>query len=141
MAKKKQNKTIIKPLSPASKSIDKKNLDDFEYPLFCFQYLQENSIKGSRDFDFFYNFLIRLKKLSELGWKEIGTSPRHAFGTEKIPVEKIKPNIPSVITPDISEFTVFRANGDNRAFLGFRKKNVFHVVFIEAVFNDIYDHG
>lgn len=141
MAKKKDKKITIKSLPNSAKSIDKKDLDSIEYPLFCFQYLQENSIKESKDPVFFYSFLMRLKKLSELGWKEIRISKPHSFGTEKIPVSEIKPQLPSFITPDITELTVFRASGDNRPFLGFQTGNVFHVIFIEAVFNDIYDHG
>ena len=130
-----------KNLPNNTKNIDKKGLDSIEYPLFCFQYLQDSSIKKCKDGEFLYNFLMRLKKLSEMGWKEIHVSPRHKYGVEKIPVSQIKPKLPLSITPDVTELTVFRACTDNRPFLGFRTENVFHVVFIEAAFNDIYDHG
>ncbi|MBP1614524.1 MAG: hypothetical protein H6Q13_1972, partial [Bacteroidetes bacterium] len=76
MAKKKEKKIAIKPLQNNTKCLDKKGLDSIEYPLFCFQYLQDDSIKKCRDSEFLYNFLMRLKKLSEIGWKEIYISPK-----------------------------------------------------------------
>lgn len=44
------------------------------------------------------------------------------------------------VTPEIETLTVFRANGDNRPFLGLRRGVVFHIIFIEEQFNDIYEH-
>lgn len=111
-----------------------------EYPIFCFKYLQEVSIEKCKDSKFFYDFIFRLRKLGELGWKEINKSSRHSFGTEKISVKSLKPNLPSIITDDVDELTVFRANGNNLPFLGIRKPGVFHIIFIETNFGDIYDH-
>lgn len=112
-----------------------------DYPIFCFKYLQNKSIKDCNNYKFFYDFLIRLQKLSELGWKEINKSNKHSYGTEKIPVKSIKPNLPSIITDDVEELTVFRANGNNLPFLGIEKPGLFHIVFIETKFGDIYDHN
>ena len=124
-------------------TIDRDSLSGIEYPVFCFKHLQLTSIKDCQEPRFFFKFLERLQKLSDLGWNGIRASQRHGFGTEKIPVGEIKPMLPSFITPDVSHFTVFRANGDNRPFLGVRNSNnnkLFHIVFIESRFNDIYDH-
>lgn len=123
-------------------NIEKSKLDGIDYPVFCFKYLQDASIKDCTDAGIFYNFLDRLKKLSALGWKEIRISKRHSFGTEKIPIKQIKPkNLPTFITPDVSHLTVFRANGNNLPFLGIQNDIIFHVIFIETKFGDIYDHG
>lgn len=111
-----------------------------DYPIFCFKYLQEVSVKNCSDPKFFYDFLFRLKKLSELGWNEINKSARHSFGTEKMPIKSLKPDLPAVITDDVDELTVFRANGNNLPFLGIRKSGLFHVIFIETNFGDIYNH-
>jgi hypothetical protein len=111
-----------------------------DHPVFCFKYLQDDSIKKCKDHKFFFEFIFRLQKLGELGWKEIGKSSRHSFGTEKIPVGSIKPNLPEIITEDVEEFTVFRATGNNLPFLGIRKPNAFQIIFIEANFGDIYNH-
>ncbi len=112
-----------------------------DIPVFCFKYLSEVSIKGSTDYKFFYGFLLRLKMLSDAGWKEIRKSNRHGIGVEKIPIHKIKPELPTCVTPEITELTVFRANGDNRPFLGIQERNAFRVLFIETKFGDIYDHS
>jgi hypothetical protein len=111
-----------------------------DYPIFCFKYLQDTSLKKCSDYKFLIDFIFRLQKLGELGWKEINKSHRHSFGTEKIPITQIKPKLPAIITNDIDELTVFRANGNNLPFLGIRNPNVFHIIFIETSFGDIYDH-
>lgn len=111
---------------------------ELDYPIFCFRHLQTSP---NGDFKFYSDFLERLKKLSNLSWKEINVSDRHGFGTEKMPVDKIKPQLPNFVTPEISHLTVFRANGDNRPFLGLRKGIVFHIIFIEEKFGNIYDHN
>lgn len=114
------------------------------YPIFCFKYLMDEPKRDPKNKDGFYaQFIARLKKLSNLGWNGINTSGRHGFGYEKIPIGQInKTNFPSLITPEIKDLMVFRATGDNRAFLGIRSDNdVFHVIFIEEDFNKIYKHG
>ena len=111
---------------------------ELDYPVFCFRHLQT---KSNGDFEFYSDFIERLKKLSSLSWKVINVSDRHGFGTEKMPVDKIKPKLPNFITPEISHLTVFRANGDNRPFLGLRKGIVFHIIYIEEKFGNIYDHN
>jgi len=112
------------------------NNPELDYPVFCFRYLQTTPQK---DYKFYANFIERLKKLSNMSWNEINTSQRHGFGTEKMPVSQIK-SLPKFISPDVSYLTVFRAAGDNRTFLGLRVKSVFHIIFIEEKFNDIYNH-
>ncbi|MCL1932673.1 MAG: hypothetical protein FWF53_02505 [Candidatus Azobacteroides sp.] len=127
---------------PKESNINKSKIDDINYPIFCFKYLQDTSIKNSADVDFFREFLFRLQKLAELGWREIGKSHKHSFGTENISINELKPkNYPPIMTPEVRYLTVFRANGDKRPFLGIREKDIFHVIFIEAQFGDIYNHN
>ena len=136
-----KKKNLIKPVV-VPKGISQKEIDSFarvNYPLFSFKYLTNVSIKNCRDGSFFSEFLLRLKKLSELGWKGIATSDRHSFGMEKITQESIKHAIPSSITPEVPLFA-FRATGNNLPFVGFLEGKVFHIVFIETEFGDIYDH-
>lgn len=128
--KSKNNKRkVIKAPSPSEMEID--------YPIFCFKHLQIN-YKG--DNEFYYRFIERLNKLSNLPWNQIIVTKKHGFGTEKMPVKQIKPNLPKFISPDVKHLIVFRANGDNRPFLGLRNKNLFHVIFMEEAFGDVYDH-
>jgi hypothetical protein len=101
------------------------------YPIFCFKYLQKASIKNSTDADFLVNFLFRLQKLCELGWDEIRKTGKHSFGTELIPIIQIKPKKhPPIVTPEVTNLTVFRSAGDNRTFLGIQNKDVFHIIYI-----------
>lgn len=132
------NQFIISP-SP-QKSINKSDIEDIDYPVFCFKYLQSQSIDRCKDGSFFFKFLDRLRKLSDLGWKEIRTSDRHSFGMEKIPIKDIIPQRPPCLTPDIEYLFAFRAIGDNRPFLGIQTNKIFHVIFIESSFGDIYNH-
>lgn len=111
------------------------------YPIFCFKYLSDISIKDCEDSRFFIEFLTRLKKLSELGWDEIRKSGRHSYGMEQIPVKNIKPSIPACVTKEVKNLHVFRATGDNRPFVGLQVGRVFRVFFIETNFGDIYDHN
>lgn len=114
------------------------NSFEIDYPVFCFKHLQTTPKK---DFEFYARFVERLNKLCNLSWDQINTSQKHSFGTEKIPVRQIKPDLPRFVTPDVKDLIAFRANGDNRPFLGLRKNNIFHIIFLEEAFNDIYDHG
>ena len=131
----------IKPLVVPN-GISQSELDSYgrvDYPLFGFKYLADCSFSSCRDGGFFSSFLLRLKKLSVLGWKEIALSGRHGFGMEKIPRTALNHELPSEITPEVPLFA-FRAAGNNLPFVGFREGRVFHIVFIEASFGDIYNH-
>lgn len=107
---------------------------------FNFKYLSNKSYTNSRDVNFFIHYFQRLVKLSELTWKQINQADRHGFGYETLGVENIKVSMPNIITDDVRKLLVFRATGDNHAFLGLREGDVFNVIFIEANFGDIYKH-
>ena len=128
---KKRNTEINKIKIPSQNSIQ------VDYPVFCFRHLQS---EPKKDYKFFADFIVRLKKISSLSWNEILIADRHGFGTEKIPVSQIKSTLPKFITPEISDLIVFRANGDNRPFLGLRNGSVFHIIFFEESFGDVYNH-
>lgn len=117
--------------------VPSENSIELDYPIFCFRHLQTVS---EGDFKFYSDFIERLKSLSKLTWKQINVSARHSYGTEKMPINKIKPQLPNFVTPEISHLMVFRANGDNRPFLGLRNGTIFHIIFIEEKFGYIYDH-
>lgn len=137
---KKQNKIEILEPSKNNK-IDKDELDKDNYPIFCFKYLSDTSIKKCVDPKFFVDFLLRLKKLSELGWHGIGNSTPHSYGMEPLPLHKIKPQIiEESITPDAKKLHIFRANGNNLPFIGIQIQKTFRILFIETKFGDIYDH-
>lgn len=136
-----KNKFIKQP--PKTLSInetDVKRLSKINYPLFSFKYLKEVSFIEHGDVSFFRNFLLRLKKLSNLDWHTIKRSDRHQYGTELINKKQLHPALPVEITDDVN-LMVFRSSGDNRSMVGFRVWNIFYVVFLEARHNDIYKHS
>lgn len=126
--------------------ISHKEIADFakiDYPLFSFRYLRTVSINKCEDPDFFFKFLQRLKKLSELGWSEIRRSRRHLYGLEHIFKSQIKPDlncVGEIITDDVEKLHVFRVDSNNHPFVGLQIGRIFHVIFIEANFGDVYDH-
>lgn len=116
-------------------------LSKIDYPLFSFRYLCDVSFRECTDSKFFINFLSRLKKLSQIGWKEIRTSHRHSLGREKMPVTKIlhADLLPKFVTREV-ELDVYRSAGDNRVMIGLQESKIFHVFFIEAKHGDISPH-
>lgn len=108
-----------------------------DYPVFCFRHLQT---KPNGDYKFYCDFVQRLKMLCNSTWKDIRVAHKHGIGTEKMPINRIKPQLPPFVTPDVTDLIVFRANGDNRPFLGLVNDHIFHVIFLEETFNDVYDH-
>lgn len=142
--KRKKKGSLIKEIT-VNKDIIKESFstyDNIDYPLFSFKYLHKNSIENCSDPKFFFGLLMRLKKISELGWAEIRKTHRHSFGREKIPISSIKPKgqYPPFITPDVTDFSVFRSNGNNTAMVGFQIEKIFHVFYIETKHGDIYNH-
>ena len=118
--------------------VPSENSAELDYPIFCFRYLQT---EPKDDHKFYSDFIVRLKKISSLTWTQINVAERHGFGTEKMPIKQIKIQLPKFVTPEITHLLVFRANGDNRPFLGLRNGTVFHIIFIEEKFGDVYNHN
>lgn len=137
MAKQKR----LRPATEPSVVIQKPTNYSKEKPVFSFEYLEDKLLaKPKRNQDLYRDLLVRLKSLSQLGWNEINKSQRHGYGYEFIPTVSFIPKMPAVITPDTDKLMVFRADGANHVFAGFRRDDVFFVVFVEADFNQLYRH-
>ena len=108
-----------------------------EKPCFCFQYLHQGFTSSQCSNDQKSGLLLTFEKLSTLRWVEIESSHRHGFGAEKIERKSIKPNIPNIV-PKNATFLAIRFSG-LAPIVGFRERNIFHIVFIDAKFN-VYDH-
>lgn len=112
---------------------------EVDYPIFCFKYFQQDTIVGCSEIQV-KKFFERLQKLAELGWKEIQRNGRHNYGWELLPINQIKHQLPSIVTPDVEKLYVFRYTNANNPFIALRNGNVLHVLMIEANFGDIYNH-
>lgn len=148
MAKKRNKATFADIISslenkhPELAAIDKLRPNpDTNYPLFSFKYIEDKTHKDCNESSFFIKFIERLNKLSTLGWREIEKSDRHSFGTEKVKISEIKPQVelPEQFNKH-THFIVFRATGDNHVFAGIREANTFHIFYIESEFGKLYDH-
>lgn len=95
---------------------------------------------AKKDGSFFIKFLARLSKLCSLDWDTINRSSRHGFGTEPMPISSLSIAAQGKAPSGVNSLQVFRATGDDHAFLGYKEGNVFYVVFIEYRFGDIYNH-
>ncbi len=136
----KKSKVIKKPvldLQVERRLVDESTID---YPVFCFKYFQKECLNECSESQL-KNFFDRLQRLGELGWNEIKKSRRHDYGAEMLPVSSFKKKLPPFITPDIPRLMVFRYNNENYPFVAHRNGNILHVIFIEANFGDVYDHG
>ena len=81
--------------------------------------------------------LDRLRRISQISWREIRQLDRHAYGTEIIDREILKVGIPSFLTADV-KLLAFRAF-DLVAMVGYRKGRIFHVIWIDREFK-LYAH-
>ena len=133
-------KFIIPPTHKKSiNAAELEQISSIDYPLFSFKYLQIISFPEQRDVKFFHHFIERLHKYSTLTWLQMAVDKKHGYGFEYLSQSVMKHALPNAITPDV-DLMVLRSSNDNRALVGFRKWQIFYVIFIEAQFNDIYDH-
>lgn len=107
---------------------------------FGFSYLSDVSWSLCRKPEFFQDWMKHLRLFSGMTWQMLYQAPRHGLGTEKLPLSAIKPSVP-MMPMVLENFLVLRATGDNHPMIGFRRGDVFEVVFLESEFGDVYKHG
>lgn len=107
------------------------------YPLLCLRHLQSGWGFEDATSDQCQAFLVKWAKRASLTWTELTQHAKHGLGSEKLPKSKIKPSIPEHLETD--NYLVFRHEG-NLPFMGFRSGDVFHVLWVESRYNDLYQH-
>jgi hypothetical protein len=112
---------------------------DAESPKFCLNFLRDGFDVHALGQEGQAAFAKSLQKLASLKWKELITAPRHGCGTEFIPATQIKARIPPQFE-DQERFMVFRYDG-MLPMAGVRVRDVYHVLWIEPKFGQLYDHG
>jgi hypothetical protein len=125
-------------LSPADFNLYFFDKDFTQKPCFCFQYLHKDYNSDNCDDDQIKLLIKTLEKLSNLTWLQIESSHRHGLGSEKISRHSVKPHIPDFIPKDATILSIRFAG--NAPMVGFREKNIFHVLFLDGKFN-VYNHG
>ena len=109
-------------------------------PVFCLHHLQSGyDVKALEDKDSQAQLALTLHKCAQMRWIDIHQAGRQGAGTESIPADQIKAPIPPKFS-DQEKFMAFRYKG-KLPMLGVRINDVFHVLWIERQFGDVYDHG
>lgn len=108
-------------------------------PVFSFQFMREGTGYSVECCDVEHRAALssRFFRLSRMTWLEIRNSPRHGLGTEKIPRNIIRPEIPRAVTEDV-ELLALRYMGLH-PIVGFRDGRIFNVLFIDHTM-DAYPH-
>lgn len=128
----------VKPQMPAEPSITQMASNI----VFSFAELRAFSyIEAEKDGKFFIHYLERLGKLGNIDWNTVNVSGKHSFGMEKMKVSNLTVSARQLAPAGVDSLIVLRATGDNHVFLGTREGNVFHVIFIEYQFGDVYKHS
>ena len=112
---------------------------DDQSPKFCLNFLRDGFAVHALEAQGQAAFAKTLQKLASMKWKELITAGRHGHGTEQIPAGQIKAPIPPQFQ-DQEKFLVFRYNG-MLPMAGVRVRDIYHVLWIEPIFNQLYDHG
>lgn len=108
-------------------------------PKFCLAYIVNGYCLRELSVEQQAAFALALQKRCEMTWKDITLADRHGLGSEMLPAGQIKPQIPNSFR-DRDKFLVIRYNG-NLPMVGIRILDVFHVLWIERDYGDVYDHG
>lgn len=114
------------------------NYDDAT-PKFCLGFLQSVCNVSNLAQEQQASFAVTLQEQAKATWKELTLRGRHAGGLEHFPASQIKKQIPDRFS-DEKKFSVFRYIDDNRPMIGVRVRDVFHILWIEKDFGDVYDH-
>jgi hypothetical protein len=114
-------------------------IQNFEHPIFCFKYIHNNySLEQCNDSQK-VSFIDKIIMLSSITWDLINKNNKHKLGYEKMPISELIPSCPAFITPDVKHLLVFRYHG-LKPFLGHRNRFIFHIIFIEREFGEVYEH-
>ncbi|MDQ1293437.1 MAG: hypothetical protein QG608_1318 [Actinomycetota bacterium] len=108
-------------------------------PIFCFRHIVSGYDVLALERRQQAALAVTLQQRAKLTWPQIVQADRHGQGTEKIPSRSIKPSVPTQFQ-DRDNFLVFRYDG-TRPMVGVRTGEVFHVLWIERQYGEVYDHG
>lgn len=86
-----------------------------------------------------HSFAKSWQKRSRFTWAELASHGKHGLGSEKLPLNKIRPAAPRILG-DEKEVLVFRYM-ENLPVAGIQFGDVFAPLWIEREYGDLYDHG
>lgn len=113
--------------------------NDDEHPKFCFRYLNTDFGVHRLHKDQQVAFAQALAEKGSMPWRMLKGAPRGGQGSELIPKGKIKAPVPPKFD-NHDKFMVFRYDG-TLPMVGVRVADVYHLLWLERVHGDVYDHG
>lgn len=138
----KENKKARKPTANEERLQKPSEARDYNQasPVFCLHHLQDEfDVRAIGDKDGQAQLALTMHKCAQMQWSQIHQSNRHASGTEWIPAEQIRAPIPPKFA-DEDKFMALRYNG-RLPMVGIRINDVFHVLWVERRYGDVYAHG
>lgn len=116
---------------------DKNKSSNDTYPIFCFQYNQnENYTCKALDGQKAHALLQKLDKWGKTPWAVVQSGDRKGIGHEIISSNSIKVSIPEIAKKQ--KILSTRFHGDCRL-LGFRENSIFHILWIDHDLS-VYSH-
>ena len=112
---------------------------DKSTPVFCLAHIDPNFSVTALPEKNRAEFALALQQRCALNWGQLKQADRRGMGLETIRASSIKGRIPRLFQ-DQEKFVAFRYCG-NLPMVGHRVNDVFHVLWVEGNFNDLYDHG
>jgi hypothetical protein len=138
MPKKGRGQKPPRPAGTLRQPADPPNYDG-ETPKFCLHHICNGFDVHAVGADQQAAFAKTLQKLASSTWKELLQAPRHGQGFEYVPAAQIKAPIPPHFQGE-SRFMMFRYHG-KLPMGGIRIRDVYHVLWIERAFGELYHHG
>jgi hypothetical protein len=107
--------------------------------VFCLHHLVSGyDIEALSDKDKQAQLALTLHRCAQMRWIDIHQAGRKGAGTEWIPKAQIRAPVPPKFS-DQERFMAFRYMG-KLPMLGVRVREVFHLLWVERQFGDVYDH-
>lgn len=110
-----------------------------QHPLWCFHFIDPKFSADVLETEAVRALIAAFVKRSSLTWNQLIMANKHKLGTENIPVKITKPKMPPSFK-DEEHFIVMRYH-DKLPFGGVRVGRIFHVIWIERQFGEVYEHG
>lgn len=109
-------------------------------PVFCLHHLHPDyDVKSLDDKEKQAQLALTINRCAQRRWIDIHQAGRHGAGTESIPADQILAPVPPKFA-DQEKFTAFRYHG-KLPMVGVRINDVFHLLWVERHFGEVYDHG
>ena len=125
-----QGKYVARPTSETVGHPVIFSLQHIQAGKFCFSILDHKQ-KG--------DFADALYRRKDFTWNDLYQNDHKKLGVESLPADRIKASKPTFMTEDVDKYEVIRFSKEDGRVVGFRKSNVFYILWIDCKFK-LYNH-